>query len=66
MLALYDRERLEFGIQHRQIVLVPFDSWSPTPANFELGDGIARARLWYQLAGNRQDGGTYSEAWRFN
>jgi len=42
------------------------DSWSPTPANFELGDGVARARLWYQLAGNRQDGGTYSEAWRFN
>jgi len=42
------------------------DSWSPTPANFELGNGIARARLWYQLAGNLKDGRTHIEAWRFN
>jgi hypothetical protein len=45
---------------------IRIDSWSPTPANFEIGDGIARARLWYQLAGQRSDGSTYNEGWRFN
>jgi hypothetical protein len=42
------------------------DSWSPTPANFEIGNSIARARLWYVPASHRQDDRPQYEAWRFN
>lgn len=45
---------------------IRIDSWSPTPANFEIGENIARARLWYVLANKRQDGTPHYEAWRYN
>lgn len=52
------------GASRQQAVRV--DSWSPTPANFELGNGIAIARLWYAPADRRSTGLSYTEDWRFN